>query len=139
MKTIRPISDPALRVKEVGDDDLIIIMKPIKNELGCVTDYEAKTVQATDFCASIIAKALQGLSSVLPVSDPADGISLWIKDGCLAFASGDASRLGTMPPTAFEKSLREAFKILPTSDPGDGGPWLCGGMLMRGSTSKNED
>ncbi|MDI2091464.1 hypothetical protein [Commensalibacter oyaizuii] len=82
---------------------------------------------------------IQNATQAMPRTDPADGCSLWLDDGFIRIASGDASRLGTMPPTAFEKSLREAFKILPTSDPGDGGPWLCGGMLMRGSTSKNED
>ncbi|CAI3956303.1 unnamed protein product, partial [Commensalibacter communis] len=120
MKTIKSISDPALRVKNVMCDDLLILMRPNKNELGQVTFYESRTIHAKDFCISIMAQTLQALGQILPRTDPADGLSLWIKDGCLTFASGDPSSLGSLSPTAMQKSLAEAFKILPTSDPGDG-------------------
>lgn len=137
MKTIKPISDPNLRVKNVVCDDLVIIMRPVKNELGSITEYVPQTITSSDFCASIIAQSLQALGQILPKTDPADGKNLWMKDGCFAFASGDPAQFGVMAPYTMQQSLAEAFKILPTSDPGDGSPWLCGGVLMRGSTINN--
>ncbi|CAI3945776.1 hypothetical protein [Commensalibacter papalotli (ex Botero et al. 2024)] len=136
MKTIRPISDPELRIKEVACDDLIIVMRPQKNELGCVTSYDTQTITANEFCASIMAQTLETLGQILPRTDPADGKTLWVKDGCLAFASGDPTQLGTIAPYAMKKSLQQAFQILPTSDPGDGSPWLSGNILMQGSQIK---
>lgn len=138
MKAIKPISDPSLRVKNVACDDLMIIMRPVKNELGCVTSYDTQTIQASDFCASIMAQTLEILGQFLSKTDPADGKTLWIKDGCLAFASGDPTLLGTIAPIAMQKSLKEAFKQLPTSDPGDGSPWLNAGFLVQGSNFKEK-
>lgn len=87
MKIIKPISDPALRVKEVACDDLIIIMRPVKNELGSITEYEAHTIQANNFCSSFITQTLVSLCRELPKTDPQDGVSLWNNNGCICIAS----------------------------------------------------
>lgn len=78
---------------------------------------------------TIMEKAIQVMSR----TDPADGKSLWLDEGFLRVATGDLSYLGTLAPNAMQKSLKEAFKVLPTTDPGDGSPWLNNGVLMQGS------
>lgn len=78
---------------------------------------------------TIMEKAIQVMSR----TDPADGKSLWLDEGFLRVATGDPSYLGTLAPNAMQKSLKEAFKVLPTMDPGDGSPWLNNGVLMQGS------
>lgn len=77
----------------------------------------------------IMEKAIQVMSR----TDPADGKSLWLDEGFVRVATGDPSYLGTLAPNAMQKSLKEAFKVLPTTDPSDGSPWLNDGVLTQGS------
>ncbi|CAK7192670.1 hypothetical protein COMNV_00875 [Commensalibacter sp. Nvir] len=69
----------------------------------------------------------------MPRTDPADGMSLWLNNGAICLASGDANQLGTLSPPAMKQSLQAVMDTLPTHDPGDGSPWLNGGVLMRGT------
>lgn len=76
----------------------------------------------------ILAKATQSM----PRIDPADGCSLWIDNGFIKIASGNANNLGMQSQAAFDQNLQISMENLPTSDPGNGKPWLCGGVIMIG-------
>lgn len=82
------------------------------------------TIQASDLCASVMAEFLKVLGQIFLKKDPADVKLLWIKDDCLVFSSGDESLLVIILPFALKSSFKAAFKILPTTDPGDGSSWL---------------
>lgn len=83
----------------------------------------------------LLEKAVQSM----PKNDPADGRSLWLNDGFICLASGDASNYGMLAPSAFRQSLTRVLKTLPTTDPRDGSPWLCGGVLMQGSSDDEDE
>lgn len=75
---------------------------------------------------------LEQSTKTMPRTDPSDGCSLWIDGGFIKIASGDANNLGMQSQVAFDKNLQISIENLPTYDPGDGKPWLCGGVVMIG-------
>ncbi|CAI3956860.1 LSm family protein [Commensalibacter communis] len=113
----------------LSNDQFLILRTLNGNEQGI---YKAAF---SDLAPEVALLIIEQATKAMPRTDPSDGRSLWIDEGFIRIASGDPTQLGTIAPTAMQKSLAEAFKVLPTSDPGDGGPWLNGGVLMRGSDS----
>lgn len=118
--------------REILETDQVLLTR----EAGKGTElYQASLAELSpSFALSILEKAVLNM----PRIDPADGQSLWLDHGVIRLASGDPSCLGAVSPAALEQSLKEIFKFLPTSDPGDGGPWLSGGVLMQGSRRKDD-
>lgn len=108
--------------------DHILVLRNVNNN-GQEVYKAAFNDLDPDVALFIMEKAIQVMSR----TDPADGKSLWLDEGFIRVASGDPALLGTMAPSALQKSLKETFKFLPKCDPGDGSPWLNGGVLMQGS------
>ncbi|MDI2112076.1 hypothetical protein [Commensalibacter nepenthis] len=111
-------------------DDQILVLRDINGNGAEV--YKAKLNNLDSEVALMI---MERATQTMPRTDPANGRSLWLDEGFVRVASGDPSNFNSLSPTAMQKSLAEAFKILPTSDPGDGSPWLNGGVLMQGSNN----
>ncbi|CAI3959374.1 unnamed protein product, partial [Commensalibacter communis] len=100
--------------QQIFHTDQIIIIRKNGNRAEV---YQAKF---SDLAPEVALLIIKQATKAMPRTDPSDGCSLWIDEGFVRIASGDPSSLGSLSPTAMQKSLAEAFKILPTSDPGDG-------------------
>lgn len=137
MEQIRAITDPELLEKHAQSDDLLVIMRPVKNNMGAIVSFETHTIKAQDFVSSILLPALSELAHQLPRTNPGDGVSLWLDNGTIRIASNNPSDLGTMSPHALEQSLKNLLVTLPTSPPSDGGPWLDNGVLVFANPKKN--
>lgn len=108
--------------------DQILVLRNVNNN-----GQEVYKASFEDLDPEVALLILEKAAQVMSRTDPADGKSLWLDEGFVRVASGDPTMLGVMSPTALQKSLKEVFKSLPTCDPGDGSPWLNGGVLMQGS------
>lgn len=108
--------------------DHFLVLRNVNNK-----DHEVYRASFDDLDPEVALLIMEKAIQMMNRTDPADGKSLWLDEGFIRIASGDVSQFGTLSPTAMEKSLKEVLKILPTSDPGDGSPWLNGGILMKGS------
>lgn len=138
MEQIRAITDPELLEKHAQSDDLLVIMRPVKNNVGAIISYETHTMKAQDFVSSILLPALSELARQLPRTNPGDGVSLWLDNGTIRVASGDPADLGTISQNAFEQSFKNYVSNIPTSQPSDGGPWVDNGVLVVASP-ENDD
>lgn len=139
MEQIRAVTDPSLLTEQADNDDLIIIMRPVKNALGTVNSYETHTITAHDFCVSIMIPALSNLARMLPRENPGDGVSLWLDNGIMRLASGDPADVGTMSPSAMHQSINNLLPMLPKSPPPNGGLWIDNGVLVMSPPKKNNN
>lgn len=108
------------------EDELLVI----RRHEGQSRIYQGKVRElGSEAALFLLEKAVLSM----PCNDPADGRSLWLNNGVVCVASGDAGRFGTVSPETFTRSLRDALALLPTRDPGNGDPYLNGGVLMQGT------
>lgn len=83
MEQIRTITDLQLLEKHAQPDDLLIIIRPVKNNMGAIVSFETHTIKAQDFVSSILLPALSELARQLPRTNPGDGVSLWFDNGTI--------------------------------------------------------
>lgn len=120
--------DVVQKTNTILSTDQIIVLRTVNG-----SEQEVYKASLDDLDPEVSLVIMEKAIQVMSRTDPADGKSLWLDEGFVRVATGDPSYLGTLAPNAMQKSLKEAFKILPTTDPGDGSPWLNNGVLMQGS------
>lgn len=110
------------KTNKIEPNDQILILR----------DYDVYKASWNDLSAETALLILKKATERMPKVDPSDGCSLWIDDGFIKIASGDAGNLGMQSQVAFDKNLQISIENLPISDPGNGKPWNCGGVVMIG-------